>query len=62
MGLNDHEIEVLRVAAGEQVPGFSWGAWVAVCLEHLRSAGLVTRGTHAVATDKGRAELARLRA
>lgn len=56
--LTKHEIEVLRVAAGEEVEGFFWGASVAACLEHLVARGLVSRGPNHVATRAGRDLLA----
>lgn len=48
------EIDTLRAAAGEDVPGFQWGAAVGASLEYLAGAGLVTRGPRFVATQKGR--------
>lgn len=33
------EIEVLRILNGEDIPGWSWGAAMAVCCETLRGLG-----------------------
>ncbi len=41
MKLCEFEIKILRVCAGEAVPGIEWGAAMGVCLETLRSAGLI---------------------
>ena len=60
-GMNKHDHEVLRVAAGEDVPGFAWGAVAAVSLEFLKGSGLVKQtGDYYKATDKGRELLAEL--
>lgn len=56
--LTEQELQVLRVANGEDVPGFFWGGWVTACLETLVGRGLVTRGPRYVATLKGRDLLA----
>jgi len=54
-----YEIDVLRVCAGEQVPGMQWGAAMGQALECLECAGLVARSGGAyAATDKGRSYLA----
>ncbi len=57
-----YEIEVLRIAAGEDVPGFAWGAWVSACLGALQGMGLVTGSTNYIATPEGHAALAKWRA
>lgn len=58
--LTSHEIEVLRMLAGE-IPA-TWGAWVAACLEYLSGVGLCTRGPNYQITDSGRVWLANNRA
>ena len=50
-----HEIEVLRMLAGEREG--EWGAWVGACLEYLQANGFCTRGPTYRITDKGRAAL-----
>lgn len=52
---NEHEIEVLRMLAGEREA--KWGAWVGACLEFLTEAGLCTRGPNYKITDAGRRTL-----
>lgn len=49
---NDLEIEVLRILAGEDVPGWTWGAAMSVCCENLKSMGYAT-GMYDI-SDKGR--------
>lgn len=39
--LHDYEMQVLRVCCGEDVPEYSWGAWVTECFEGLQELGLV---------------------
>lgn len=39
---NDMEVEVLRILNGEDVPGWTWGAAMAVCCENLKNMGLAT--------------------
>lgn len=51
--LNEYEIEVLRMLAGEIER--DWGAWVAACLETLVAKGLAAPAYHI--TDAGRAAL-----
>lgn len=56
-GLTEHELTVLRVVAGERLPGFCWGASVSACLEWLQGHGLVDRELPAGITPLGRAVL-----
>lgn len=57
--LTEHEIEVLRMLAGEiQI---SWGAWVGACLEFLGEMGLATQGCPYSITDAGRSALSKAR-
>ncbi len=58
--LNMYEIETLRVAAGQNVPGFTWGACVSECLSTLKANGLVTPGPSYRATAKGKQYLIEL--
>lgn len=37
--LTDMEIEVLRILNDEDVPGWTWGAAMAVCCENLKALG-----------------------
>lgn len=37
--LTSSEIEVLRILNGEDVPGWTWGAAMAVCCEELKGRG-----------------------
>jgi len=39
--LPTQEWEVLRIVGGEDVPGWTWGAAMASCLESLKGRGLV---------------------
>jgi len=60
--LTDYEIKVLRVANGEHVEAFSWGAAVTAALEHLAELDYVRKtssGTY-VATEKGQEILAKI--
>lgn len=50
--LNHHEIEVLRILNGEDIPGWGWGAAMAVCCEHLKEHGYA-KGCYDI-TDKGK--------
>lgn len=54
-----HELEVLRIINGEDVPGWTWGAAMSAVLSHLRGAGLVALdgAGKAQITDAGRAAL-----
>jgi|GEM_PF-4508537 len=56
--LTPTEIEWLRAAAGEDVPGLGWGAAATECLETLVGLGLVTRPPVYRATVAGLAWLA----
>jgi hypothetical protein len=60
--LCEFEVKVLRVCAGEAVPGMAWGAAMGQALECLEGARLVARkaGVYS-ATDQGRAYLADMR-
>lgn len=49
---NTYEIEVLRILDGEDVPGWTWGAAMAVCCESLVAMGLAHNGYGI--TEKGR--------
>ncbi len=54
MGTNtliDMEVEVLRILNGEDVPGWSWGAAMAACCEHLKQQGYAS-GMYEI-TEKG---------
>lgn len=51
------QVEVLRVLAGEEVPGFVWGAAVTEAAESLKEAGLAAGRYHI--TAEGRATLRR---
>lgn len=51
--LNQYEIDVLRMLAGEIER--EWGAWVSACLESLVARGLVASTYHI--TDAGRRAL-----
>ena len=54
MTLDEFEIKILRVCAGEAVPGIEWGAAMGACLETLRTAGLIDCVHYAyAATDAG---------
>lgn len=53
----EHEIEVLRLLAGEPNRVGAWGAWVGACLEFLEDAGLCTPGPNYVITEAGRQAL-----
>ena len=55
--ITDLERDVLIVAAGGNVPGFVWGAWVSACMEGLAGSGLIRGESDATLTDKGRALL-----
>lgn len=55
--LSDLEMQVLRAGAGEEVPGFSWGAWVSACMETLHGLGLIQGESDATPTARGRALL-----
>lgn len=55
---NQFEIEVLRILNGEDVPGWTWGAAMAVCCTTLKAMGYA-RGMYEI-TQKGREYLARL--
>ena len=37
---NVYELEVLRILNGEDIPGWTWGAAMAVCCESLLAMGL----------------------
>ena len=41
MELDEFEIKILRICAGEAVPGIQWGAAMGQCLETLSHAGLI---------------------
>ena len=52
--LCDYEVDVLRLCAGEDVPGMHWGAAMGQALECLEGRGLVDRGRGAYfATQAG---------
>jgi hypothetical protein len=55
--LNRFEIEVLEMVDGKRPQ--EWGAWVAVCLEHLKHHGFITEyvGAKPELTASGRAAL-----
>lgn len=57
--LNSFEEEVLRVLDGEDVPGWSWGAAMAVCCENLKRLGYA-KGCYEI-SDAGKAYLERTR-
>lgn len=40
---DDYIIRTLRVAAGQEVPGYTWGAATTIALEELMGRGLVRR-------------------
>lgn len=46
------EVEVLRILNGEDIPGWTWGAAMAVCCENLKTMGLAT-GLYEI-TEKGK--------
>ena len=50
--LIEMEVEVLRILNGEDVPGWSWGAAMAVCCEHLKSEGYA-KGSYEI-TETGK--------
>lgn len=56
--LNKHDVEVLRILNGEDVPGWRWGAAMSVCCEHLKGLGYA-KGSYDI-TDKGKAFLENL--
>lgn len=58
--LNEHEIAVLKMLAGEREP--EWGAWVSACLEYLAGARYCTKGPKYVITEAGAAALMRAKA
>ncbi len=62
MTLCEFEVKVLRMCAGESVPGMAWGAAMGASLEALEGARLIarTRGVY-TATDAGRLYLADMR-
>lgn len=50
--LLDMEVEVLRILNGEDVPGWTWGAAMAVCCENLKALGYA-KGMYEI-SDKGK--------
>ena len=50
--MNKFEYDVLRILNGEDVPGWSWGAAMAVCCEWLKANGYA-QNMYEI-TDKGR--------
>lgn len=58
--LCEFERSVLRVVAGEKVPGMSWGAAMSVALEFLSGSNLIHHeaGVYRI-TEAGLAELAK---
>jgi len=38
--LTQHEIDVLNILAGEDVPGWTWGAAMSACCSYLKDRGL----------------------
>ena len=58
--LLDFEVDVLRVANGEEVKGFAWGAAVSEALGALKARGLVTPPPNYRATQAGKDYLASL--
>ncbi len=50
--MTSHEKEVLRILNGEDVPGWCWGAAMAVCCEWLKGHGYA-KGMYEI-TDKGK--------
>lgn len=49
-----------RAGAGEDVPGFFWGAWVSACMGSLAGLGLIRGESNATPPEVGRAYLDRM--
>lgn len=58
--LHDYEMQVLRVCCGEDVPEYSWGAWVTECFEGLQELGLVEYRIRAITPPDATAAAARV--
>ncbi len=56
--LNQHEIDVLRILNGEDVPGWTYGAAMMVCCDYLKGRGYAS-GMYDI-TDKGRQYLEKI--
>ena len=55
--LTDYEVDILRILGGEDLSGWSWGAAMGACCEHLKEQGYA-RGSYEI-TDKGKELLKR---
>lgn len=50
--LTQHEIEVLRILNGEDVPGWCWGAAMSECCQALKARGLASGMYHITQAGK----------
>ena len=55
--LTEFELDVLRAANGESVPGLGWGAAMAAAIEYLRERGLVSGYSKIEITTAGKAAI-----